>query len=262
MTARIPAAWLVLGLAVSSACGGATLRAEVRDEWRRSYPVTAGASFEIHNTNGRIRVEAGGSNTIEVVAVRRVKAPTEEQAKATLAEFTIDEQKSGSHIKLEAKSESFTFMLNRSKQVEYTVKAPSWVNLTLDSTNGEIDVSGAGGMLRAESTNGNIRAVALQGAAVVETTNGDVQLEFVKLGENGLRSSTTNGDITIDLPRDVRAAFSAKVTNGSINTTDLSLTTTEQSRRRMEGTIGGGGPQVRLSTTNGDIRVRGITPVR
>jgi hypothetical protein len=51
------------------------------------------------------------------------------------------------------------------------------------------------------------------------------------------------------------------VTNGSINTTDLGLTTTEQSRRKLEGTIGGGGLQVRLSTTNGGITVRGVTPV-
>jgi hypothetical protein len=52
------------------------------------------------------------------------------------------------------------------------------------------------------------------------------------------------------------------VTNGTISTTDLSVTTAEQSRRRLEGTIGGGGPQVRLSTTNGEIRVRGLAPVR
>jgi hypothetical protein len=259
MTVRILPVWLVLGLATGSACGHVSARAEAHDEWRRSYPVAAGASFEIRNTNGRIRVEAGGKDAIEVVATRRVKAPTEAQAKATLAEFEIEEQKTGSHIRLQARTERFSFMVNRSKAVDYLVRAPSWVNITLDSTNGEIEVLGIGGMLRAESTNGDIRATSLEGGAQVETTNGDVLVEFARLAEGGLRSSTTNGDITVTLPRDVRASLSARVTNGSISATDLSLSTTEQSRRRLDATIGGGGPPVRLSTTNGEIRVRGVS---
>jgi DUF4097 and DUF4098 domain-containing protein YvlB len=258
MTARILPIWLVLALAGGSACGAVSARAEARDEWRRSYPVTAGASFEIRNTNGRIRVEAGGKDTIEVVATRRVKAPTEAQAKATLADFEIEETKSGSHIRLESRT-GLSFMVNRSKSVDYTVRAPSWVNITLDSTNGEIEVVGVGGMFRAESTNGDIRATSLEGGASVETTNGNVHLEFARLAEGGLKSSTTNGDITVSLPRDVKASLSARVTNGSISATDLSLTTTEQSRRKLEASIGGGGPPVRLSTTNGEIRVRGIS---
>jgi DUF4097 and DUF4098 domain-containing protein YvlB len=259
MTRRTLPVWLALALAGASACGHVSARAEAHDEWRRSYPVTAGASFEIRNTNGRIRVEAGGKDAIEVVATRRVKAPTEAQAKATLAEFEIDETKSGSHIKLESRNTAFSFMVNRSKSVDYTVRAPSWVNITLDSTNGEIEVVGVGGMLRAESTNGDIRATSLEGGANVETTNGNVHLDFARLAEGGLKSSTTNGDITVSLPRDVKASLSARVTNGSISATDLSLTTTEQSRRKLEASIGGGGPQVRLSTTNGEIRVRGVS---
>lgn len=259
MTARILPIWLVLALVSGSACGAVSARAEAHDEWRRSYPVTMGASFEIRNTNGRIRVEAGGKDTIEVVATRRVKAPTEAQARTTLAEFEIEEKKSGSHIKLEARSQAFSFMVNRSKSVDYTVRAPSWVNITLDSTNGEIEVVGVGGMLHAESTNGDIRATSLEGGANVETTNGNVHLDFARLSDGGLKSSTTNGDITVSLPRDVKASLSARVTNGSISATDLSLTTTEQSRRRLEASIGGGGPQVRLSTTNGEIRVRGVS---
>jgi len=250
---------MLVALSGAAACG-VSARAEARDEWRRSYPVTKGASFEIENTNGRIRVEGGSGDTIEVVAVRTVRAPSEAQAKATLADVRIEERKSGSHIKLETRNE-FSFLLSRSKRVDYTVRAPSWVDLRLESTNGEIEVTGAGGRLRAESTNGDIRAIGLQGGADVETTNGDVVLELTRLADSGLRSSTTNGDITVTLPREVKAKLSAKVTNGSITAKELDLTTTEQSRRKLEGHLGGGGPQVRLSTTNGDIRLQGLTPV-
>ena len=61
MTARLIPVWLVLALVSGSACGAVSARAEAHDEWRRSYPVATGASFEIRNTNGRIKVEAGGT---------------------------------------------------------------------------------------------------------------------------------------------------------------------------------------------------------
>jgi hypothetical protein len=48
----------------------------------------------------------------------------------------------------------------------------------------------------------------------------------------------------------------ARVTNGGINTTGLDFEMTgQQSRRRFEGTLNGGGARVTLQTTNGGVRV-------
>ncbi len=50
--------------------------------------------------------------------------------------------------------------------------------------------------------------------------------------------------------------MTARVTNGGINTTGLDFQTTgEQTRRRFEGTLNGGGARVTLQTTNGGVRV-------
>ena len=51
------------------------------------------------------------------------------------------------------------------------------------------------------------------------------------------------------------ATISASVTNGGISADGLSIETTESSRRRLEGRLNGGGPQVRLEGTNGGIRI-------
>jgi hypothetical protein len=258
MPSRTSLAALVLVTTAATGCVGfASPRAEARDEWRRSYTLARGATFEIRNTNGRIRVEAADVETLDVTAVRTVKAPTEAQAKSSLGDLEIVERVTGDGVTLQSRSEPFSFMLNRSRRIDYTVRAPRWLHVRLDSTNGDIEVTGTGGLLRAESTNGTVTGTALGGAAQVETTNGDVRLEFLKLDERGIRSSTTNGSITVRLPRDAAANLSARVTNGSITSSDLTLTTTEQSRRRLEATMNGGGPTVRLSTTNGSIQVRG-----
>jgi putative adhesin len=249
-------AWLTLCVVGASACGFDLLaQAEARDEWRRSYKIARGGTFEIRNTNGKIRLQPGEGDTIEVVATRVVRAPTEEQAKKTLSEFQIEEKVASDSIVVDGTTRGLS--VNRSRHVDFAVRLPKWVNVTLKATNGEIDADGLTGMFRAETTNGTVKAGGLEDGAVVETTNGTVQLDFAKLGESGVRCSTTNGRVTVTLPRDVKARLQAEVTNGGISTSGLEVATTHQSRRKFEGTVGGGGPSVRVETTNGDIEFRG-----
>ncbi len=248
--------WLALTVVAASACDLAfTARAEARDEWKRSYKLTKGGSLEIRNTNGQIRVEPAEGDTVELTATRVVRAPTEEQARRTLEDFKIAETVSPESVLVD--STGLRMTINRSKRVDYSVRVPHGTRITLKSTNGDIDAKNVGGLFRAETTNGGIRASALEGGAQVESTNGNVDLDFAGLGDDGVRCSTTNGTIAITLPQDVKARLSATVTNGDISARDLALATSEQSRRRLEATAGGGGPSVRLSTTNGDIRIRG-----
>ena len=47
------------------------------------------------------------------------------------------------------------------------------------------------------------------------------------------------------------------VTNGEIETGGLEFTVVKHTRRHLEATVGGGGPQVRVETTNGSVSVRG-----
>ena len=249
-------AWLALTVLSASACDVAlTARAEARDEWKRSYKLSKGGTLEIRNTNGQIRVEPAEGDTVEVTATRIVKAPTEEQAKRTLEDFKIAETVSPESVLVD--STGLRMAINRSRRVDYMARVPRGTRVVLKSTNGDIDVRDLGGMFRAETTNGGIKARAIEGGAQVETTNGSVDLEFAGLGDDGVRCSTTNGTIALTLPQDVKARFTATVTNGDISARDLPLATTEKSRRRLEATAGGGGPLVRLSTTNGDITIRG-----
>jgi hypothetical protein len=43
--------------------------------------------------------------------------------------------------------------------------------------------------------------------------------------------------------------------NGGIKVSDLNVEKTESSRRRLEGTLNGGGPAIKLETVNGGIRL-------
>jgi DUF4097 and DUF4098 domain-containing protein YvlB len=245
---------LLLGL-LSAGCH-LTLRAEARDEWKRTYTLAEGGSLEIRNTNGRIQVDTAEGNTIEVVANRVAQAASDEDARAALGRMTITEDVSPSRVRLESTRSGVGLHLV-SIRVDYTVRVPRWAAVTLVSTNGALQVTGLAGPFEARTTNGAVEARSLTGGAMIETTNGDVTLDIARLADRGIMCETTNGSVEITVPRDLKARLAASVTNGDIDVSGLDVTTSEKSRRRLEGSIGGGGALIRVETTNGGVRVSG-----
>jgi hypothetical protein len=249
---------LVAALGAAGACGlNISSGVEARDVWKRTYTLSPGASFEIRNSNGRIRITPAEGDKVELQADRIVKAATDESAKAALAKFEIGETVAPKSIVIDASSQSMGLTIGLSRRVDFDVRVPRWADVKLDATNGDIEVTGLQGMFRAETTNGRVVGSALEGGATVTTTNGVVNLDFSKLGDEGVSCETTNGTISVTVPREAKARISARVTNGAINTSDLQLAVSEQSRRRLDASIGGGGPSIRLETTNGAISIKG-----
>lgn len=248
---------LAAALAMACACNiDLSTDVEARDEWKRTYTLAPGGSFELRNTNGKIRITPGDGDTIDVRADRIVKAATEEAAKEALKQFEIAETATPSSVTIDTTSKSMGVTIRLQRRVDFDVRVPRWADVRLDATNSDIEVSGLQGPFRAETTNGRIIGSALEGGARVETTNGVVNLDVAKLTDAGISCETTNGTITVSVPRDTRAQISARVTNGAITTSDLQLAVAEQSRRRLDATIGGGGPSIRLETTNGSISIK------
>ena len=88
--------------------------------------------------------------------------------------------------------------------------------------------------------------------------NGGVDIEMAAplAGEGSVSLEAVNGGVSLALHGESRASVTARVTNGGINTSGLDLQLTgEQTRRRVEGTLNGGGARVTLETTNGGVRL-------
>ena len=249
---------LAAGLVAASGCGlPFMLNAEAREQWKQTYTLAQGGSFELHNTNGRIEVRVADGDQIDVVADKVVRAGSDEDAKNALKRLEITARVTPTLVRLDVDTHTLGLHLNQSQHVDFVVKVPKWAAVTLVSTNGDIDVANLGGAFDVETTNGRVQAEGLANTASVESTNGAITLDFAKLGDGGVKCETTNGKIEVIIPRDSKAQLSARVTNGAISTSGLEISATEQSRRRVEGAIGGGGPAITLETINGLITVRG-----
>src|SRR5437588_629357 len=113
-----------------------------------------------------------------------------------------------------------------------------------------------GALLSLGTTNGHITLARCGGDVDAETTNGGINAELLEVTPGkAVRLETTNGRISLAAPPTLAASIDAANTNGSINT-ELPVTSTRMRRHTLHGTINGGGPEVRLRTTNGSIEIR------
>jgi len=234
-------------------------RAQAERTWTRSYTLDgAGASVEIVNVNGSIGTEAVDGNTLEVKAVITARGGTEEDAKKVLDQVEMAEEAGAARVRLQAK---YPRELGRHGiEVTYTIRAPRSAKVSLENVNGTVRVSGVFAGLKAETTNGSVHGEGLGNTVVATSTNGEVKVRMASMGGDGVALETTNGTIDLKLPADAKATLSARCVNGGIRVTDLPFEKSgEGSRRKLDGTINGGGPAVRLETVNGSIRVGGLS---
>jgi len=251
------AALAMAAAAVLSACNlQITNQAEAKSEWQKDYTLAPGGTLEILNTNGVIDVEAAEGTKVSVTAERIAKAGTDAEAKQAADGIEIREAVSGSSIRLDAKV-SISGLFGGSREVRFHVQAPKGTVLKLSNTNGNIDVRDMTGELQLSTTNGRIRGVNLEGSTRAETTNGVVDLDYAAMGNDGIIAETTNGRVVVTVPKTLKARVNARVTNGGITTENLPLDISETSRRRLTATLNGGGPEIRVETTNGGVTIRG-----
>ena len=261
----VRAAIVVAAAAGLSACdvmvntmhGGGREKAE--RTWTRSYALdAAGAAVDIVNVNGEIKVEAVEGSTLEVTAVITARGATPEDAKKTLDQVEMAEEAGAKAVRVQAK---YPRELGRHGiEVAYTIRAPKSARLGLETVNGHVHLNGAFAGVKAETTNGGIDGDRLGGSLEASTTNGEIKVKMASVGGDGVSLETTNGSIDVRLPDGVKATLSARCVNGAIKVADLPFEKSgEGSRRKLDGTINGGGAALRLETVNGSIRVGGST---
>jgi len=146
-----------------------------------------------------------------------------------------------------------------SMSVTYEVMVPRTMDLQIENTNGAIEASDVRGSHKIETTNGRITLARCAGDLNAETTNGSIEAELTAVNNGrGIHLETTNGGIHARLPRTFAARIDAANTNGSIES-DLPVTTSgSQDKHSLHGTMNGGGPELRLRTTNGSIHINAI----
>lgn len=141
--------------------------------------------------------------------------------------------------------------------VRYTVQMPATARLEIKDHKSGINVSNLKADLRLDTYKGTARVTGLDGAAHVDTYKGDMRVEFARFS-SASRFETHKGEIVVRLPKDSRFELDADTGRHGDIESDFAMTTRAGHSRtaRVEGTINGGGPRLRLTTYKGVLRVK------
>jgi len=235
---------------------------KAQDTWTRTYTLPDNGRLELINVNGLITAEAATDGKVTVEGRRTAKGNTDEAAKENLAKMEIREEVSGDRIRVESRPPRMSVGFG-GHEIEWTVKVPKGVIVDLRTVNGGVRLNGLQGEVHAKTTNGGVKGSLIM-ATILEATsvNGGIEIELGSpLDASAMVDiETVNGGVSLGLPSESKASISARATNGGVTVTDLDVQRTEESssfdaKRRLQGTLNGGGAKVTLSTTNGGVRI-------
>lgn len=217
----------------------------------REFALPANGSLSVDaRPNGGIEVMAWNRNEVRVLA--KVTARADDRADA---QDIVDDVDISTRGTIEA--DGPRTRRGESWWVSYRIQVPADYDLDLESTNGGIHVEGVNGRLVLETTNGGIDLVEVAGDVRARTTNGglDVALTGSRWQGAGLDAQTTNGGITLSIPEGYSADLETGTRNGGFDI-EFPITVSGRIGRTLSTSLGSGGPPIRVTTTNGGVRVR------
>lgn len=244
-------------LALAMGAHASDHRGPLTEEFHQTYAITADGRIELSNINGDVHISSWDQNQVKVDAVKY--ADTKER---------LDEAK----IEIESRNDSLSIRTrypehnegrgwgshNNPASVEYTLTVPRGARLDgIKLINGELDIAGVSGEVRASCINGRLEAHNLAGQAQLGTINGRLEARFDQLSGSSVELSSVNGSVDLTIPSDSKAKIEASTVSGGINN-DFGLHVNKHHfvGHELRGELGSGGANIKLENVNGGIQIR------
>ena len=140
-------------LAVALVASG-NLSAKVTEEETFSFPLSDGGRLSVSNVNGSVTVTGGSGDTVEILAIKKADS----QKTLDKIEIEITHSPDASFIETDLPDSDHWYKFGGdSGQVTYEIIVPAGANLdSIETVNGDVEISGVSGDVEAESVNGAV----------------------------------------------------------------------------------------------------------
>ena len=267
------ARWMPAAVALALICVVAGVPARAQSEKRTVFAaddfhwqgsLKAGQTLEVINTNGEIGANRASGDAARVGGIRRggneslfVEVVEYTDGVTICAVYAKDKAPGHCHHGgVSSESGKWSLWHGDRAKINFDVQVPRGVRLNAMTTNGSVHCVNLDSVVEATTTNGNVEVSTSEWASA-RTTNGGVRVSMGSAKWSGeLELGTTNGSVDVTLPASAEFQVHAATTNGGIQT-DFPVTV--QGRfgpKSISGTVGGGGRELNVKTTNGGIELR------
>ncbi|MEO8215948.1 MAG: DUF4097 family beta strand repeat-containing protein [Acidobacteriota bacterium] len=233
------------------------------EKFDRTVDLAPGSRLSIANVNGGVVVRTWNRPQVRIEADKSISGAFDADGVKKRLEAIVIEVKSSQNglavrtVAPEAGNSLIQWIAGSGTEynVKYVLTIPERMDLNLQTVNGGMDVDGVSGMLQIETTNGGITVRNAAGMVNAETTNGSIRVQLPRpSADSSMSFETTNGAVSVELPASYRGNIKLRTTNGSIRS-DLPVATSRAGKNYMDGSINGGGPTLKIQTTNGSIAI-------
>ena len=223
------------------------------EEFHQTYPLTANGRIELENVNGPVSIKAWDRNEVKVDAIKRAHSKQDLQE----VEIQVHSDSNSLSIRTHYPEHNHTWVRNNPGSVEYALMVPRTARLQdISLVNGNLDVEGVNGEVRASCVNGRLSARNLGGRTELSTVNGNLEASVDRLS-SPVEVSSVNASVLLTLPSDAKADVEASTVSGSIsNDFGIAVDHHRFVGNELNGELGGGGTKVRVNNVNGRIEIR------
>ncbi len=214
---------------------------------------TSGGSIKLEGTHGDADVKTSGGG----ITIRSV-------------EGAVESTTSGGSIRIDGVTGRVNATTSgggiTAEEVMGSINAKtSGGGITIGSVDGAVEAIISGGSIRidragsvnAKTSGGGITVEEVMGTINAKTTGGSIKAYISRQPEGACSLETTGGNVTAYVVEDIAMDVDAKTTGGRVSS-DVPVTMVVQGKVRgntLQGTINGGGPQLKLRTVGGSIRL-------
>jgi len=243
---------------------GVQAEAQSQNDFRWRGRLAAGRVIEIKGVNGGIEAGPSSSGEVEVVAEKSARRGNASSVRVEVVEHAEGVTICAVYPSRDADKPNTCApggggrmnVNNNDTQVSFKVRVPAGVRFEGRTVNGDVGAEGLGADVEATTVNGSV-TVTTTGLARARTVNGSINATMGSADwSDELEFHTVNGGIELSFPAGLSAVVEAETVNGDIQS-DFPVTVTGRfSKRRLTGTIGGGGRELSLKTVNGSVNIR------
>ena len=223
------------------------------EEFHQTYPLAANGRIELQNINGPVRIKAWDREEVKVDAIKRAGSKHDLDE----VQIKIHSDKDSLSIRTEYARHDHSWTRNDPGSVDYVLMVPRDSRLDdINLVNGDLEIEGVGGEVRASCVNGRLRASGLGGRTQLSTVNGNLEANLDRL-LSPVEVSSVNASVLLTLPSDAKADIEASTVSGSIsNDFGIHVANHKWVGHELNGELGGGGTRVRVNNVNGRIEIR------
>jgi len=227
--------------------------------------------LEAHLVDGSITVNGYEGKDVVVEVLQTEKRHNEEHSSEGMHKIS-----NGNNADIQAEEHNNEVTINGTagRATNLLIKVPMNEGSFKFGTvnNGNINGSNLNGDLEVSNVNGGIKLTNISGSVVANTVNGNVIVTFKSIDPKAAMAySTLNGNVDVTFPASLKADVKLKSDRGDVFTdfdvaTDMRKPEVTRSDKKgmynlkiedwVYGKINGGGPQLLMKTTYGNLYIR------